>query len=98
MVISNMVDVFDMAPKGPASRTSSGSFGFSQEAQSARYQHLVAKFGPDGNEHAAGIRIDWMGENDNAENNDERPMSLKTLDGGDDALVGTFADAAAAMK
>lgn len=95
-----MVDVFDIAPQEPTTKTSSSSsFAYSnQGGRIARYQHLVSKLSTEEDEQPAGVKIDWLAENDIPTNDTERPLSLKTLDGDDDALVGTFADAAAAMK
>ncbi|ATY63963.1 hypothetical protein A9K55_004618 [Cordyceps militaris] len=92
---SNMVDIFEIAPQQPNGRQSTG-FGYAgQGARVARYQHLVSKLSSEDVDQAAGIKIDWYTEDDSQ---NERPMSLKTLDHDDGALVGTFADAAAAMK
>ncbi|OAA78478.1 hypothetical protein LEL_05301 [Akanthomyces lecanii RCEF 1005] len=93
---SNMVDIFEIAPQQPNAGSSAG-FGYAgQGARVARYQHLVSKLSSEDVDPSAGIKIDWFTEDDAPDSQNERPMSLKTLDG-DGALVGTFADAAAAM-
>lgn len=91
-----MVDVFDIAPRNPGAEVAATAFGYtSQDARAARYQHLVSKLHTEQGEQPAGIKVDWL-DGDSSLKNNERPMSLKTLDDDDDALVGTFADAAAA--
>ncbi|KAJ3498865.1 hypothetical protein NLG97_g792 [Lecanicillium saksenae] len=95
---SNMVDIFEIAPQQPNVGASAG-FGYAgQGARVARYQHLVSKLSSDDSDQPAGIKIDWFTEDDAPDSQNERPMSLKTLDNDDGALVGTFADAAAAMN
>lgn len=91
-----MVDIFEIAPQLPNAGPSPG-FGYAgQGARVARYQHLVSKLSSEEVDQPAGIKIDWLNDDD-AQESTERPMSLKTLDNDDGALVGTFADAAAAM-
>ncbi|KAJ6786404.1 hypothetical protein PWT90_03374 [Aphanocladium album] len=95
---SNMVDIFEIAPQQPNVGASAG-FGYAgQGARVARYQHLVSKLSSDDADQPAGIKIDWFTEDDAPDSQNERPMSLKTLDNDEGALVGTFADAAAAMN
>lgn len=92
-----MVDVFDIAPQPSDSQ---GSRLFAQAthgARAARYQHLVAKLNTSHNDQLTGIKVDWLADGaDGSLGKSDRPVSLKTLDDADDALVGTFADAAAA--
>lgn len=92
-----MVDVFDVAPQQPASDSPALSFG-NETARAARYQHLVSKLNDEQGEQSAGVKVDWLANGDFSvgSKSGERPLSLKTLDDDDDALVGTFADAAAA--
>lgn len=97
LTASNMVDIFEIAPQQHNAGASAG-FGYAgQGARVARYQHLVSKLSSEDVDQHAGIKIDWFTEDDAPESHNERPMSLKTLDNDDGALVGTFADAAAAM-
>lgn len=94
-----MVDIFEIAPQEPANRGSSTPFAYAgQGARMARYQHLVSKLNANEDSPPAGVKVDWLADEDTVEVNSERPASLKTLDEDDGALVGTFADAAAAMK
>ncbi|EJP66060.1 hypothetical protein MY5147_006628 [Beauveria neobassiana] len=91
---SNMVDIFEIAPQQPNAGSAAG-FGYAGHGgRVARYQHLVSKLSSEEVDQPAGIKIDWFTEDDSQH---ERPMSLKTLDHDEGALVGTFADAAAAM-
>lgn len=93
-----MVDIFEIAPQQP-SASASAAFGYAgQGARVARYQHLVSKLSSEDELQEVGIKIDWLAEDDGPDSQNERPMSLKTLDNDDGALVGTFADAAAAMN
>ena len=95
-----MVDIFEIAPQEPSTRSSSTTpFAYSgQGARVARYQHLVSKLSTDNDSPPPGVKVDWLADDDNIEMQRNRPASVKTADGDDDPLVGTFADAAAAMK
>ncbi|KJZ73793.1 hypothetical protein HIM_06911 [Hirsutella minnesotensis 3608] len=97
---SNMVDVFEIAPHDTLTRGGTPFAYAGQGARVARYQHLVSKLSADDEADAAGVRIDWLAEDDDAADvQSDRPASIKTLpeeNGG--TLVGTFADAAAAMQ
>lgn len=92
-----MVDVFEIAPQEPSGHGASTPFAYAgQGARVARYQHLVSKLSADEDSPPAGVKVDWLAEDDNIEMHGNRPPSVKTLDGEDGPLVGTFADAAAA--
>ncbi|KAL7785926.1 late endosomal/lysosomal adaptor and MAPK and MTOR activator domain-containing protein [Trichoderma ceciliae] len=97
---NNMVDIFEIAPQDSTGHTSSTTlFAYAgQGARVARYHHLVSKLSTQEDSPPAGIKIDWLAEEDASEPRADRPASPKTLDEDDAALVGTFADAAAAMK
>jgi hypothetical protein len=96
---SNMVDIFEIAPQDPASRGTSTPFAYTgQGARVARYQHLVSKLNTEDDESLAGVKVDWLGEDDTVELQRNQPASIKTINSDDAPLVGTFADAAAAMK
>nr|WNZ75434.1 hypothetical protein [Trichoderma harzianum] len=97
---NNMVDIFEIAPQDPIGRTSTTTlFAYAgQGARVARYHHLVSKLSTQEDSPPAGIKVDWLADEDAGELHGERPASLRTLDDDDAALVGTFADAAAAMK
>lgn len=92
-----MVDVFEIAPQTTGPPGPSSHFAYAgQGARLARYQRLVSKLGVNDDSTPAGIRVGWLADDDTADTNQEQATSLKTLDGDDGALVGTFADAAAA--
>lgn len=97
-----MVDVFEMGPHHLLARPGAGPVPFAyagQGARVARYQHLVSKLGADPANDPAGVRVDWLADGD-GDAHSNRPGSVKTLpdDEGGATLVGTFADAAAAMQ
>jgi hypothetical protein len=93
----NMVDIFEIAPPSGASRGASNNFSYAgQGARLARYQHLVSKLSAEEEGPSAGVKVGWLADDDTMEMQGDKPASLKTLDGDDGALVGTFADAAAA--
>ncbi|KAM4063205.1 late endosomal/lysosomal adaptor and MAPK and MTOR activator domain-containing protein [Hirsutella rhossiliensis] len=104
---NNMVDVFEIAPHDMLTRAGANPTPFAYAGQGsrvARYQHLVSKLNADHDGDAAGVRVDWLADDDGAadalDSQSNRPASIKTLseDNGGDTLVGTFADAAAAMQ
>ncbi|KAH6685085.1 late endosomal/lysosomal adaptor and MAPK and MTOR activator-domain-containing protein [Plectosphaerella plurivora] len=95
----NMVDIFEIAPQDPALRPAAASFAYAgQEARIVRYQHLLSKLS--GNEDGqdlvtggAGVHVDWPEETPGTPHG---APSIKSES--DEPLVGTFADAAAAMS
>lgn len=94
---SNMVDVFEIAPQTTTPAGPSSHFAYAgQGARLARYQRLVSKLGAADESPPAGVRVGWLADEDPVDSNQEQATSLKTLEGDDGALVGTFADAAAA--
>lgn len=95
---SNMVDVFEIAPPSGASRGSSTSFAYAgQGARLARYQHLVSKLSADEDTPSAGVKVGWLADDDlNETTQVSKTPTRRTVGGENDALVGTFADAAAA--
>ncbi|POR33840.1 Uncharacterized protein TPAR_05960 [Tolypocladium paradoxum] len=97
---NNMVDVFEIAPHDSSRGSTSTPFAYAgQGARVARYQHLVSKLSADEDGDAAGVRVDWLAEDDVDELQGNGPESIQTLvDGNGGPLVGTFADAAAAMQ
>lgn len=94
-----MVDVFEIAPAEPNTRLTPASFAYAgQEARIVRYQHLLSKLsgkedGHDIPQGVNGVQVDWL---DDA--NDSRPKAPSVKSEVDESLVGTFADAAAAMS
>ncbi|KAL6853193.1 hypothetical protein J3F83DRAFT_512582 [Trichoderma novae-zelandiae] len=97
---NNMVDIFEIAPQDSTGRKSTTTlFAYAgQGARVARYHHLVSKLSSQEDSPPAGIKVDWLADEDASETHGNRPASLRTLEEDDAALVGTFADAAAAMK
>lgn len=97
---NNMVDIFEIAPQDSTPKGTSTPFAYAgQGARLARYQHLISKLNtPQSDSPPTGVKVDWIPEDDNIEmHRNGQTSGVKTLDS-DDPLVGTFADAAAAMK
>ncbi|KAM5342790.1 hypothetical protein ACJ41O_013756 [Fusarium nematophilum] len=96
---NNMVDIFEIAPQENAARGTTTPFAYAgQGARLARYQHLVSKLSSQGDNPAGGVKVDWLPEDETIEMQKNGPASIKTLESDDGPLVGTFADAAAAMQ
>ncbi|KAJ8128614.1 hypothetical protein O1611_g5020 [Lasiodiplodia mahajangana] len=93
---NNLVDVFEMAPEEPQ-RIQPAIFP-GQEARLARYQHILSKLSSDEGRTAAdgnpGATTWLLGEEDNAGHR-EHTITIKEASSG--PLVGTFADAVAAV-
>ena len=102
-----MIDVFDIVPRENAGRAPPAQYGFSgQEARVSRYQQLLSRLSEDEDgPMAAAAHAGWVLQ-DEEEEEDERvgvehekqrkAPSLKFDE--DEPLVGTFSDAAAAMR
>ncbi|KAF5670207.1 hypothetical protein FHETE_4579 [Fusarium heterosporum] len=99
-VDSNMVDIFDIAPQENVARGTTTPFAYAgQGARLARYQHLVSKLSSQGDSNPVnGVKVDWLPEDETIEMRKNGPASIKTVESDDGPLVGTFADAAAAMQ
>lgn len=96
---NNMVDIFEIAPQDNPNHGPTTPFAYAgQGARLARYQHLVSKLNAQGESPAGDVKVDWIPEDENIELNKKGPASIKTLESDDGPLVGTFADAAAAMQ
>ncbi|KAF4976570.1 hypothetical protein FZEAL_6781 [Fusarium zealandicum] len=97
---NNMVDIFEIAPhENAAVRGTTTPFAYAgQGARLARYQHLVSKLSNQSESPAAGVKVDWLPEDETIEMHKSGPASIKTLESDEGPLVGTFADAAAAMQ
>lgn len=99
---NNMVDVFEIGPQDFSGRGGTSTpFAYAgQGARVARYQHLVSKLSTQDDPSTHGVKVDWLtDDDDNLEMQSNTAGSIKTFD--DEVagpLVGTFADAAAAMK
>lgn len=91
-----MVDVFEIAPPPGSGRASSTNFAYAgQGARLARYQHLVSKLNTDDESPSASIKVGRLEDDDNMEMQGSKAVTQYQNED-DDALVGTFADAAAA--
>lgn len=93
---SNLVDVFEITPE-ESQRIQPAIFP-GQQARLARYQHILSKLSPDDGRTAAhgnqGATAWFLGEEDNADQ-PEQTIMIKEASSG--PLVGTFADAVAAI-
>jgi len=96
---NNMVDIFEIAPNESSFKASSNAFAYSgQGARLARYQHLVSKLNTSEDDTApAGVKVDWPAEEQQGQAI-VRSTTSSTRRDDYGPLVGTFADAAAAMK
>lgn len=98
---NNMVDIFEITPGETSNRTATNAFAYAgQGARVARYQHLISKLDSQDNDTStAGLKVDWMGEDDTADTSGTSESTASRPPRDDEGpLVGTFADAAAAMK
>jgi hypothetical protein len=92
-----MVDIFEIAPQADTARPGPAQVSYAgHEARIARYQTLINKLELASNESVAtdGTQIDWVPQDEDGH------IELHPALGGkadDKPLVGTFADAAAAM-
>ncbi|KAK0710103.1 late endosomal/lysosomal adaptor and MAPK and MTOR activator-domain-containing protein [Lasiosphaeria miniovina] len=92
----NMVDIYDIMPQDKVVQPAPAPYSYAgQEARMARYQTLLSKLSShDGLSSVA--RVDWgLPEDDNIEMQ-QSPLPIKLDEC--EALVGNFADAAAAMR
>ncbi|KAI1183590.1 late endosomal/lysosomal adaptor and MAPK and MTOR activator-domain-containing protein [Nemania serpens] len=94
---NNLVDVFEITPE-ESQRIQPAMFP-GQEARLARYQHILSKLSSDdgrttthGNQGATAW---FLGEEDNVDQSEQTIMIKEASSG---PLVGTFADAVAAIK
>jgi len=96
-----MVDIFEVAPQGDGRHSAPAPFAYAgQEARMMRYQNLLSKLAAhdEGDEvdNVEGVQVDWLTDE---QDTIELQRSETTANGEDDKpLVGTFADAAAAMS
>lgn len=100
-VASNMVDIYEIAPQDRTSRSDEAAANYTfagQEARMARYQNLLTKLSAHDGPTAAAVagRVDWdANEDEEAEPHDNVIVKVEADDG---PLVGTFGEAAAAMR
>ncbi|ROT43811.1 hypothetical protein SODALDRAFT_269421 [Sodiomyces alkalinus F11] len=103
----NMVDIFEIAPQHQPARPNPGPFAYAgQEARIVRYQHLLSRLASKHDDLGRGIsvqgqgppgiQVDWFPEEEAVEVQQGKAPSVKS--DSDEPLVGTFADAAAAMS
>lgn len=97
-----MVDIYEIAPQDKDPHTEPPTTHYAhagQEARMARYQTLLTKLASNDDLAAAAVagRIDWdVSEEDNMEvQSDATPVKVEA---DSRPLVGTFAEAATAMK
>ncbi|KXH42960.1 hypothetical protein CSIM01_01714 [Colletotrichum simmondsii] len=91
----NMVDIFEIAPQDHAHRPAPTTFAYAgQEARIVRYQHLLSKLASK-DDAPTGVQVDWLPQEDDTIEMRHGVLAVKTEL--DKPLVGTFADAAAAM-
>lgn len=92
-----MVDIFEIAPAKDAQRSAPTTpyALVGQEARQMRYRSLLSKLSAE-DVSAAGARVDWPDEDDEAaEPHGSAVPHIRTGPG--DVLVGNFSEAAAAM-
>lgn len=87
-----MVDIFEITPQESSIQPTVHYTYAGQDARMARYQNLLSKLSDD-NEAAGQASVDWLGAD---EDDALEAQPDGKLEGGlEEALVGTFADAAA---
>ena len=100
-----MIDVFEIAPPQHDSlRPTLTPFAYAgEEARTMRYQTLLSRLSAN-EEGGEGIKVDWIAQEQEQELDDSAEtregsgiVGLPKTGEDDKALVGTFADAAAAM-
>ncbi|KAK3693221.1 late endosomal/lysosomal adaptor and MAPK and MTOR activator-domain-containing protein [Podospora appendiculata] len=92
----NMVDIYDIVPQDKAAQAAPAPYAHAgQEARMARYQTLLSKLSS--HEDLASVaRVDWGTPEDDTIEMQHSAAPIKPEGG--EALVGNFADAAAAMR
>lgn len=90
-----MVDIFEVAPRASGARTPTTPAFAGQEAKMSRYQNLLSKLSSGDDEPADGVYVDWLPQEHEQEAIELGSNGHSKDD--DKPLVGTFADAAAAM-
>ncbi|KAL2259839.1 hypothetical protein VTK26DRAFT_6338 [Humicola hyalothermophila] len=92
----NMVDIYDIVPHDKAAQPGPPPYAYpGHDPTAARYQTLLSKLSSH-DDLAAVARVDWGSPEDDTIEMQQGAVPIK-VDGGD-ALVGNFADAAAAMR
>jgi len=92
---NNMVDVFEIAQAVGTNRgMAAGIAQTGPGPREARFQHLLSKLNT--HESPNEGRIGVLADEEDLSSQPGKPASVNTQEGEDDALVGTFADAAAA--
>ncbi|KAL2015548.1 hypothetical protein VTK56DRAFT_5240 [Thermocarpiscus australiensis] len=92
----NMVDIYDIVPQDKAVQPAAAPYTYAvQDPTMARYRNLLSKLSSH-DELAAVARVDWGVPDDDTIEMQHSAVPIK-VDGGE-ALIGNFADAAAAMR
>ena len=93
-----MVDIYDIVPQEEAVHADAPTpYAYaSEEPHMARYQTLLSKLSSH-DDLPSVARVDWGTPEDDTIEMQQSVVPIK-LEGGADALVGNFADAAAAMR
>lgn len=99
---SNMVDVYEIAPQDKTAYNDETTANYAyagQEARLARYQSLLTKLSAHDGPAAAAVagRVDWDGH-DEDDIETQRDAGLVKVEASGEPLVGTFGEAAAAMR
>jgi len=91
-----MVDIFEIAPQLDSARPVPAQLSYAgHEARIARYQTLISKLNLASNEGANdGVQVEWLPQEEDGHIELHGDVAAKP---DDRPLVGTFADAAAAM-
>ncbi|KAK4238116.1 late endosomal/lysosomal adaptor and MAPK and MTOR activator-domain-containing protein [Achaetomium macrosporum] len=93
---NNMVDIYEIVPHDKAAQPVSVPYVYAgQDANMVQYQTLLSKLSSQ-DDLAAVARVDWGTPEDDTIEMQQGVVPIK-VDGGE-ALVGNFADAAAAMR
>lgn len=93
----NMVDIFEIAPIENPQRTAPTAYALAgQEARLMRYHSLLSKLGSEDDTAVNGTKLDWIADEDDTMELQRSMPPIKAES--EDALVGNFAEAAAAMS
>lgn len=94
-----MVDIFEIGPQPNGPRTNASPLALAgQDARISKYQNLLSRLSTgDEAEGVDGVYVDWLPRAQEQEQRRETVEVRRGKGGGDKPLVGTFADAAAAM-
>lgn len=92
-----MVDIFEIAPIENPQRAAPTAYALAgQEARLMRYRSLLSKLGSDDDTATNGTKLDWIAAEDDTMELQRSMPPIKAES--EEALVGNFAEAAAAMS